>query len=142
MFPRWVAWFNVVIALALVPAGFAGLTLSGVVRLGRVRVVLGEEHRHRAVDRRDGVVLATGDGARPRSRSRPPREHRRRRCARDPKRELWFVWYSTVAFYSLYTVVFFVLTRTQPPGQPWLSPDQTVDWFADRPAGACSSASR
>ena len=30
VFPRWVAWFNVVIAIALVPAGFAGLTLSGV----------------------------------------------------------------------------------------------------------------
>ena len=27
----------------------------------------------------------------------------------DPKRELWFVWYSTVAFYSLYSVVFFLL---------------------------------
>ena len=50
----------------------------------------------------------------------------------DPKRELWFVWYSTVAFYSLYTVVFFVLTRTQPPGKPWLAPEQTVEWFADR----------
>jgi hypothetical protein len=50
----------------------------------------------------------------------------------DPKRELWFVWYSTVAFYSLYTVVFFGLTRTQPPGRPWLEPEQTVDWFADR----------
>ena len=50
----------------------------------------------------------------------------------DPKRELWFVWYSTVAFYSLYSVVFFVLTRTQPPGRPWLTPEQTVGWFADR----------
>ena len=30
MFPRWVAPFNVVIGLALVPACFAGLTLSGV----------------------------------------------------------------------------------------------------------------
>jgi hypothetical protein len=29
VFPRWVARFNVVIAIALVPAGFAGLTLSG-----------------------------------------------------------------------------------------------------------------
>jgi hypothetical protein len=29
VFPRWVARFNVVIALVLVPAGFAGLTLSG-----------------------------------------------------------------------------------------------------------------
>jgi hypothetical protein len=50
----------------------------------------------------------------------------------DPKRELWFMWYSTVAFYSLYTVVFFLLTRTQPPSQPWLSPEQTADWFAGR----------
>ena len=47
VFPRWVAWFNVVIGVALVPAAFAGLTMSGVVRLGRVRVVLGEEPRHR-----------------------------------------------------------------------------------------------
>lgn len=53
----------------------------------------------------------------------------------DPKRELWFVWYSTVAFYSLYTVVFFILSRTQPPGQPWLRPEQTVDWFAGRHSG-------
>jgi hypothetical protein len=29
VFPSWVGWFNVVIAVALVPAGFAGLTLSG-----------------------------------------------------------------------------------------------------------------
>ena len=29
VFPRWVARFNVAIAVALVPAGFAGLTLSG-----------------------------------------------------------------------------------------------------------------
>jgi len=50
----------------------------------------------------------------------------------DEKRELWFMWYSAVAFYSLYTVVFFILTRTQPPGRPWLTPDQAVAWFADR----------
>ena len=29
VFPRWVAQFNIVIAIVLVPAGFAGLTLSG-----------------------------------------------------------------------------------------------------------------
>jgi hypothetical protein len=29
VFPRWVARFNVVIALVLVPAGFAGLTQTG-----------------------------------------------------------------------------------------------------------------
>jgi hypothetical protein len=51
---------------------------------------------------------------------------------RGPKRELWLAWYVTVAFYSLYSVVFFVLARAQPPGRPWLDPDQTVAWFADR----------
>lgn len=52
-----------------------------------------------------------------------------------PKRELWLAWYVTVAFYSLYTVVFFGLSRTQPPGRPSLDPDQTVGWFADRDPG-------
>lgn len=51
---------------------------------------------------------------------------------RGPKRELWLAWYVTVAFYATYTVVFFVLSRTQPPGRPHLDPDQTVAWFAGR----------
>lgn len=54
------------------------------------------------------------------------------RLRRDPKRELWFAWYSTVAFYSFYTVIFFLVTRTQPPGKPYFEPDQVVTWFADR----------
>ena len=54
---------------------------------------------------------------------------------RGPKRELWLAWYVTVAFYSLYSVVFFGLSRTQPPGHPSLEPDQTVVWFADRDPG-------
>jgi hypothetical protein len=53
----------------------------------------------------------------------------------DPKRELWLMWYLTVGFYSLYTVVFFVITRTQPPGKPWYDPNQVVGWFADRHTG-------
>jgi hypothetical protein len=53
----------------------------------------------------------------------------------DPKRELWFAWYGTVAFYSLYTVVFFIITRTQPPGKPWYGPHEAVAWFADRHIG-------
>jgi hypothetical protein len=51
---------------------------------------------------------------------------------RGPKRELWLAWYVTVAFYVLYSVVFFTMSRTQPPGQPDLTPEQTVTWFADR----------
>jgi hypothetical protein len=54
---------------------------------------------------------------------------------RGAKRELWLAWYVTVAFYSLYSVVFFGLSRTQPPGKPSLAPDQTVAWFADRHSG-------
>lgn len=54
---------------------------------------------------------------------------------RDPKRELWLAWYSTVAFYSLYTVVFFLVTRTQPPGKPWYSAAQVTQWFAGRHDG-------
>jgi hypothetical protein len=49
-----------------------------------------------------------------------------------PKRELWLAWYITVAFYTLYSVVFFGLSRTQPPGRPWLGPAGTLTWFADR----------
>jgi hypothetical protein len=51
---------------------------------------------------------------------------------RGPKRELWLAWYVTVAFYGMYSVIFFGLSRTQPPGRPHLDPDQTVAWFADR----------
>jgi hypothetical protein len=55
----------------------------------------------------------------------------RRRLA-GPKRELWLAWYITVAFYALYSVVFFGVTRTQPPGRPYLDPEQVVGWFAGR----------
>ncbi len=53
----------------------------------------------------------------------------------SPKRELWFVWYSTIFFYSLYAIVFFIVTRTQPPGKPWLNPHQVVSWFSGRHEG-------
>lgn len=49
-----------------------------------------------------------------------------------PKRELWLAWYVTVAFYGMYSVIFFGLSRTQPPGRPWLDPNAAMSWFADR----------
>ena len=52
-----------------------------------------------------------------------------------PKRELWGAWYVTVAFYAMYSVIFFGLSRTQPPGRPWLGPNETMGWFADREWG-------
>ncbi|WP_007512992.1 hypothetical protein [Pseudofrankia saprophytica] len=53
----------------------------------------------------------------------------------DPKRELWLMWYATLIFYNLYTVVFFVLTRTQPPAPPWSDDHQVTNWFAHRHEG-------
>jgi hypothetical protein len=48
----------------------------------------------------------------------------------DPKRELWYAWYSAAFFYTLYAVIFFLITHVQPPGQPWYSQDQVTRWFA------------
>ena len=53
----------------------------------------------------------------------------------DPKRELWLAWYATIGFYSLYTIVFFIITRTQPPGKPSYTTRQVVGWFASRHEG-------
>ncbi len=48
----------------------------------------------------------------------------------NPKRELWMAWFATIAFYNLYAIVFFVVTRIQPPPQPWYDPNQVAGWFA------------
>jgi len=53
----------------------------------------------------------------------------------DPKRELWLAWYATIVFYNIYTIVFFILTRTQPPGKPWYGPEAVVGWFDGRHDG-------
>ncbi len=53
----------------------------------------------------------------------------------NPKRELWMAWVATVAFYTLYAIVFFLITRTQPPGKPWYTPTQVEGWFASHHHG-------
>ena len=53
----------------------------------------------------------------------------------DPKRELWLAWYSAAFFYTLYAVIFFLVTHVQPPGQPWYTPAQDTHWFAHYHAG-------
>jgi hypothetical protein len=50
-------------------------------------------------------------------------------CRHNPKRELWFAWWVTVAFYQLFFVVFFVLTRTQPPPNPAWDGPRVAQWF-------------
>ena len=49
--------------------------------------------------------------------------------ASDPKRELWLAWWTMVVFYQLFFLVFFVITRTQPPPNPGSDIPTVVAWF-------------
>jgi hypothetical protein len=53
----------------------------------------------------------------------------------NPKRELWFAWWTTIAFYLLFFLAFFVLTRTQPPPSPGWEVGRVVQWFDHRHDG-------
>src|SRR5262245_32880923 len=53
----------------------------------------------------------------------------------DEKRELWIGWWTLVVFYNLYGLLFFVITRTQPPPEPSLDASEVVRWFDDRRDG-------
>ena len=53
----------------------------------------------------------------------------------DPKRELWFAWWTTVVFYQVFGLVFFVITRTQPPPSPDWDAPRIVQWFNDNHTG-------
>jgi hypothetical protein len=52
-----------------------------------------------------------------------------------PKRELWFAWWVMVIFYNLYGVLFFLVTRVQPPPSPGWSTPMVVQWFDARHHG-------
>jgi hypothetical protein len=47
----------------------------------------------------------------------------------NPKRELYLAWFMIIAFYNMFFIVFFLITHSQPPGQPWYSTPQVVHWF-------------
>ena len=49
----------------------------------------------------------------------------------NPKRELWIAWWTMVVFYQLFGLLFFVVTRTQPPPAPWWETARVVQWFGD-----------
>jgi hypothetical protein len=53
----------------------------------------------------------------------------------DPKREMWFAWYVMVVFYNLYGLLFFLVTRVQPPPSPAWDTPMVVQWFDDRHLG-------
>lgn len=49
--------------------------------------------------------------------------------------ELTLAWIALISFYQLYAVIFFVLTRTQPPPKPWWNTEQIVQWFTQYETG-------
>lgn len=53
----------------------------------------------------------------------------------NPKRELWLAWYGILAFYNVFGVVFFVMSRTQPPPQPWWGLARIGQWYNDNHLG-------
>lgn len=53
----------------------------------------------------------------------------------NPKRELWFAWWTVVIFYQLFFIVFFILTRTEPPPSPGWDIPRIVQWFNDNHYG-------
>ncbi len=65
----------------------------------------------------------------------------------DPKRELWIAWWTLVVFYNLYGLLFFVITRTQPPPQPSVGPlarscsGSTIDHYGLLSGSPSSSSS-
>jgi hypothetical protein len=71
--------------------------------------------------------------------SEQPAGSRARRFAwnfrHNPKRELWFAWWVTVVFYQLYGLLFFVITRVQPPPSPGWDTPTVVQWFSDHHLG-------
>src|SRR5262245_55480976 len=52
-----------------------------------------------------------------------------------PKRELWFAWWVMVIFSQLYGVLFFLVTRVQPPPSPAWSTPMVMQWFDARHYG-------
>jgi len=53
----------------------------------------------------------------------------------NQKRELWIAWWTMFVFYQLFGVLFFGVTRAQPPPQPWWEPERVVQWFDERHHG-------
>lgn len=53
----------------------------------------------------------------------------------NPKLELWLAWYMIVVFYNIFGIVFFIITRTQPPPKPYWDLPRIVQWFDDNNFG-------
>ncbi len=56
-------------------------------------------------------------------------------CRNNPRRELWFAWWSQIAFYNVFTLSFFILTRTEPPESPAWSAQRVTQWIGGHHGG-------
>ena len=57
------------------------------------------------------------------------------RWRNDPKLELWIAWWAMVVFYQLYGLLFFMVTRVQPPPPAWWDAPTITRWFDDHHYG-------
>ena len=48
---------------------------------------------------------------------------------------MWFAWWVVVGFYNVFTIAFFVLSRTQPPPKAWWPLAHIVQWFDHNHSG-------
>ena len=53
----------------------------------------------------------------------------------NPKLELWLLWWTMVAFYQLFGVVFCLMTHVMPPPKPWWDDARITQWFSDHHSG-------
>ena len=56
-------------------------------------------------------------------------------AANRSKADLWFSWIVIIAFYNVFTIAFFVLSRTQPPPKAWWPLAHIAQWFQWRHDG-------
>lgn len=47
----------------------------------------------------------------------------------NAKCELWLAWYTMVVFYNIFGIIFFIVTRTQPPPKAYWELPRIVEWF-------------
>lgn len=57
------------------------------------------------------------------------------RWRNHPKLELWLAWWTMIVFYNFFFIIFFGVTRIQPPPDPAWEIPRVVEWFATHQNG-------
>lgn len=53
----------------------------------------------------------------------------------NPNVDLWMAWYAVVGFYNMFGIIFFIVSRTQPPPKAWWGLPRVSQWFQDNHLG-------